>query len=517
MNSANSRRLGFVLVTLALAAMLIACGNSNNGGNKPATLPDGNYVFNSGGYDINSNTGAGQPYFVAGVFTVSGGVITGGEEDFVDPSNVFPALALQSSGNTIQGTQDGNLQITLNVGSNAGIGEGGLQIFNATLTSTSSASIVEYDTFASGTGSLAPQSSTAAPANGYAFFTGGIDSSGEPLAIGGIVNVDGGQAISGNGSVLDLNDALNTTSGGICPGQTFGTSAVTAPDSMGRVQFTLNTNGGCFLPQIVLVGYIVSSSEIQILETTDGLFGTTGGVAFSQGATNTGTFTANSLSGSTYVVAANGQNSGGFFQFAGGLAFSGNAVSGNVSYNDGLNPVSTPITAGNFTVDSTGRVTISNLSANGFGPATIQLYVDGSGNATGISMDASDVTSGVAFSQTADASFSGSYAFSPYGYAASSSGAIPFNAVGPIATGSGGAFTGFTDYNLFTSLNTNIGLSGTSSGSNGLLTGTILGLDPANTTDNFTYYVIDANRVVAIQDDTNQLTIGFMQALSTTP
>jgi hypothetical protein len=509
------RQIGLLCITVALAGMLAACGSSSSGGKTPTTLPDGNYVFHVSGWDIDGLNDSPLPYFIAGAFTVSSGAITGGEEDFVDPTAALPSLPLASSGNTIQSTKDGNLQITLNVGPNAGIGESGLEIFNTTLTSTTSASIVEFDSFASGSGSLDPQSSMSAPANGYAFFSGGFDSAGTPLAFAGVINVDQGQTISGGGSVLDLNDALNQ-SGGICPNQGLAASAVSVPDSLGRVQFTLNPTGSCSLPQIVLVGYIVDSSKIQLVETTDELFGTTGGIAYSQGATNTGNFTDNSLSGSTYVVAASGENSSSLLQFAGALGFNSGGVTGNVTYNDTVNPVTTGITAGSFTVHSTGRVSIHNLTANGFGPATIQLYLDGNGNATGISMDLSDVTAGVGFSQTANASFSGSYAFSPFGYAVSSNGPVPFNAVGPIATGSGGGFTGFTDYNLFTSLNTNIGLTGTSSGSSGLLTGTILGLDPANTTDNFTYYVIDSNRVVAIQDDTSQLTLGFMQAVSTT-
>ena len=50
-----------------------------------ATLADGSYVFSLAGVNANGN-GLGKPgnYYVAGEFTIAGGVITQGEQDFVD-------------------------------------------------------------------------------------------------------------------------------------------------------------------------------------------------------------------------------------------------------------------------------------------------------------------------------------------------------------------------------------------------------------------------------------------------
>jgi hypothetical protein len=255
-----------------VATATIAITSSSTG---PPPLAAGNYTFWLSGWDSNNT-----PYYVAGAFTVapggtaSGGTISAGEQDFVD---YYYVLTQDSITGSYTVTPDGNLQITLNTGdicigpgANSTCGQtgstsagNGQEILNATLTSTaasttSSARIMEFDSWASGGGQLEPQSPPATtPLAGYAFSVSGVDANNppNPLAIGGVINVDGTSGtedtIDGVGSILDENDG-----GSLTPSQTFTASTVDATpstDGFGRVTFTLNTSA-LGSPGIVLVG-----------------------------------------------------------------------------------------------------------------------------------------------------------------------------------------------------------------------------------------------------------------------
>ena len=130
-----------------------------------------------------------------------------------------------------------------------------------------------------------------------------------------------------------------------------------------------------------------------------------------------------SLSGQSYVVAAQGSDANGSLTFAASLTFnSDGSTSGTADFNDIVNQFSgTAAAAGPYTVDATGRVTVTGLivkdsvTSNLYGPITLQLYLDGAGNATAVSMDKSDSFAGPAFQQTASASLAGNYALNAYG------------------------------------------------------------------------------------------------------
>ena len=481
----------------------------------PTTLADGTYVFNLAGEDIVLSN-----YYVAGAFTVSGGVITSGEQDFVDFDEVLSDV-INGPTSSIQSTADGNLQIILDTQDPA-IGENGLETINATLVSSARALINEFDTSASGTGTLTLQTSTAALADGYAFMVSGMDINALPMAIGGVINVDGGTVISGNGSVFDFNDAPTE---GVFTNQAFDPSTVTTPDAFGRVQFNLFPSNLNTFDDITLIGYIVDGNTIQLVEGTDDLVGTTGGVALAQGG-NTGNFANASLSGLTFVVGAQGGDTStyGFDSLAGTLTFNANlSIAGNLTFNDIDNQLTGNINGGSYAVDATGRVTISNLQTPTLGPATVQAYLDGNGNAVTATMDLSDVTAGPAFQQTANSAFSGDYALSASGVAAAGQAADFWGAVGPINTSAvDGSITGFTDFNLFDSNSDigvpvpNVALFGTSAGSNDILNGTITGLDAfsGDVQHTFTYYLIDDSRSFAIEFDNTQTGVTYAEGLT---
>ena len=132
----------------------------------PPVLADGNYVYHVAGEDPSSN------YFVAGAFTVQNGVIAGGEQDMTD-TNIIAQDNLVASGSSLR-LVNGNIQIVLNTGDTA-IGVNGIETFHGTVVSNARVLISEFDTFATATGAIDQQTSTAAPAGGYAFNLGGLD------------------------------------------------------------------------------------------------------------------------------------------------------------------------------------------------------------------------------------------------------------------------------------------------------------------------------------------------------
>jgi hypothetical protein len=524
-----------------------------------ATIADGNYVFSVTGFDYND----GSPFTVSGVITVAGGAITGGEQDFVDDTfqlqdNINP------TGSSIKPGADGNLSITIVtclVGDcsqpDTQVGVVGTETFTGSVfpplagTAAGKAAIAEFDASATGSGWLETQSTpiaTATPGPGsYAFVIGNPDFA---LAIGGIVNIDdlpataGGPAtvgtISGAGSVFDAD-----FEGEVIPKGTFAASSVSKPDSFGRVTFTMNSPD---LPDsVVLAGYFVSSSKIQLVETMDNFEGVLAGIAYAQSVPTTngvkGFVLANAQN--TYVIGMQGADPNFLLQSAEQLTIAADgSVTGFLDFNDfsGAQTVSPdPVAAAAATVDLTGRVSIPAVDTTGDDAASynIQLYLDGNGHALAITLDPEDSQFGIGFQQSgassiAATSFSGPYAMGVTGWDADEDGEL--DSVGPVVADGSSTFTGFSDVNwlnystplpLTVSDNT---VSGTfaASAASGIFTGSVTGIDmlnctafsgvgaPGCTTDTFNFYVIDAfGESIAIETDTatapgTQLTFGYV-------
>lgn len=521
-----------ITATLATGATISASTSSISIG--AAALAAGSYVFSLSGFDINSQ------YTVAGVFTVNGtGIITAGEQDYI---GLGPEYNDQINGSGVSNattTADGNLQITLVTcnlldctGTDSNLPSGGTEILNGTITplNPNKALITEFDLTATSNGELDAQSATPAstpPVGSYAFNANGVDTSADPISIGGVFTVDGAGTISGTNSTLDINDAGITYQGETLVA---GQSTVTGPDASGRIVFTLDTTD---FGTIAFAGYIVDSTTIRLAETSDSSGLSTGGTAFSQGA-NTGTFTPTSISGQTYVVGLAGWDSYYALQVAAQLTFNAdNSVTGFINYNDFFaaypQTPSALVAGGTWLQDPvTGRVTMSGLADNtGNFTFDAQLYPDGNGNAMALSMDLDDAIGGPGYLQTPTAytasNFNGPYATSIsgwdnyYGY--------DFNAAGPVVADGVGTFTGFTDVNWFGSTTTypDVTTAGTFTAAGaGDFSGTVTGVDVLTcptygfgttscATDVFVYYLIDAaGDNIAIETDTNQMALGYL-------
>lgn len=485
------------------------------------TLGDGSYVFSLSGV----SAATGGPFSVAGVFAVSGGLIASGQQDFNNLSTVAHDT-INSATSTIATTTDGNLQIVLDT-QDTSVGVGGLETFNGTLACTCTAFITEFDTSATGSGTLDSQTSIPAPSMGYAFSVAGIDSGSNPLAVGGILNVDGTGTISGTNSVFDINDAsFAPDSGfGVLQNQTFAASTVTPPDSTGRITFSLVPSAASGVPPISLVGYIVDDTRIRLVETSDTFGGATGGTALAQGPANTDAFT--TIGGNSYVFGISGVDGVGVLQAAGVLTAGGSGVSGTVSgtinYNDltGTGIQAPASVTGTYTLDATGRVTMTGVTnGSGVGDVSfnVQLYLSGAGTALVATMDTSDVLAGLGYGQ--NGSFTPSTFFGGYTLAAGGVDSVnenPLFTIGPVTADGTEHLTGFADLNWLnpSTLTADLPVTGAFvQSSGGIFTGTITGLDvttcaTACTNDVFTYYLIDSTNLVAIETDANQLTLGY--------
>jgi hypothetical protein len=94
----------------------------------PVILSDGTYVYNLSGQDGNG------PSFVAGAFTVKGGLITGGEQDFSDPA--YGRTDQLVTANCTLSSAGGNIQIVLTT-SDPVVGVNGVETLRGTVVSNS--------------------------------------------------------------------------------------------------------------------------------------------------------------------------------------------------------------------------------------------------------------------------------------------------------------------------------------------------------------------------------------------
>jgi hypothetical protein len=161
-----------------------------------------------------------------------------------------------------------------------------------------------------------------------------------------------------------------------------------------------------------------------------------------------------------------------------------------------------------YTVDATGRVTVYGITPNisGLIPLSFQLYLDGNGNALELGVDKSQLNAGMAYQQTAtSALFAGSYALSGQGFGVLTNSKPAWGAAGPVTVASN-SFTGFTDYTIQggTAPTSNVSLTGTETSATSLLALTGLNAGSAQTSNSYTYFVIDNTRVIAIETDKGQ-------------
>jgi hypothetical protein len=468
-------------------------------------LANGTYVFQAG------ESGENEAASVTGVLTAQNGSITGGEQDAIYGGDSDYSEFQQISSGSYTTTPGGNVLITLQMGPD------NTEILSGTLASNQKGFISGIDgSLANGT--LELQTSTVAPSGGYVFSLDAADVyEGEPW-ITGIVNVDSAGGISGNGSILDVNNEAAWYSGA----QTIAPSTVSPPDAQGRVLFQLNPSASSSLPVLLVAGYIVDGSQIRLIDVGDPnnsyvVVGPMAGVALAQGA-NTGKFTAASLAGTSYVFGAEGEGDQGILELAGVLKLNaGGSVSGTLNWNDLSNdsPQAPLAATGAWTVDPTGRLTVSNLTDGSTFTYSLHLYLNGSGGGLVLSDDQNDVFAGQTFQQQAAAfgaaSFSGNYGLNASVYTNSAAGVPAYvNAAGVVVATPGSGVDNVAGFVDATADPYDFAVSGSfTPAASGVFTGTLSGFSSSAPTspNSFTLYMVDDTQAVAIETDNAQLTL----------
>jgi hypothetical protein len=486
----------------------------------------GTYVFETTGEDANG------AYQLAGVIVLDGnGNVTSGEQTHNDPTI---SVSDPITGGSYYIGPDGRGTLTLNT-ADQNIGQQGIENLSLVLVSSSHALIQTLDNPSPllaasneiSSGTLDLQTSKAAPTGGYAFVANGVDSSNASMALGGVLNIDSPNTISGAGSVADQDDSLTGTVTRGAPVS----GTLTTPDSFGALKFNLSG----FASSLQFTGYIVDTMHIKLIESDNrgsGTgFGTTAGVAISQGAA-TGTFLNNGSFAGTYVFNVVGQDLIGIPNTLASVGQFTADGSGNLNgFNDEvLSAVAVSISdlfTGTYALDTngTGRVDSTiNFSSNGTGPELI-FYLTGNGNpplvldadANSSSLGIGSIGVGLAHPQAAPPfSLSGDYGFE----FTQSNSATQNTATGQVtANPTSDTLTGFVDMNLQFSGNPNTKLSGGfgTIPNSGRFTGTLTNTffptptTPANTIS-VAFYPVDPSLILFIETDfalSAQSTVGY--------
>jgi hypothetical protein len=398
----------------------------------------GNYVFHAEGAEDT------LPYQIAGVIVLDGnGNITGGEQTvnllnqisgaFESHTDTIPA----GSGSSYFLGPDGRGTITINLPGDAAIIQ---ETFSFVFLSNSHALIAETPApstaavnVPSASGTMDLQDSTlTSPLAGYAFVMNGSDfASGEPTSIGGILNIDSPNTISGTGSVVDQNLA------GFASENQPSSGTVTNPDNFGAVTFNLNVPAFPSTTAFSVEGYAVDATHIRLIENDNGGLGAVAGLALSQGSA-TGTFLDDSAFSGTYVFGVLGIDPASglpaTFTSAGVVSpdGAGNLTNGFtdtifqafISPTTGLPVQISETFAGTYNVSATGTGRVHSVfngfsSPNeGFDPQYF-FYLAGNGNPAlvlafgnaGLS-NYPLIGSGIAYPQSASLTFSGNYGLS---------------------------------------------------------------------------------------------------------
>jgi hypothetical protein len=232
------------------------------------TLADGSYAFSlSGGTStIDQATGSTVTTTIGlvGGFTLASGTISAGLVDLND--NGVPSTAIPLTGQISTGTGTSPGSAVLKFGS----ATLNLDVYAIDVTHLK---LIERDTQAVLIGDLFSQPSTSIPTATLAFTMAGLDSSGNPLAVGGTVVSDGSsklnpgsEDINDNGTVDNNGTSASQFTGGfgISPtGNTNGRYAVTLASFTGGTNFAAYpSSGGILMLEVDAAGTFGQSGGI---------------------------------------------------------------------------------------------------------------------------------------------------------------------------------------------------------------------------------------------------------------
>ena len=399
MSSRSRFALPSILSVVAISALAVLAGCGGGSGTATGVAPpsggfsasnlNGTYVFSVSGSDVN-----GDPYAIVGTITANGsGGITGGAMDINDAgfASLTPAVAPTADSTIAAGSytvgQDGRGQAKFGTSTPFTT-----VVLDFVLQDNSHGLVTEFDSNASGSGTLDLQASNTTPSGTYAFSFAGSYGTSSMATVG---NFTAGTAVSGledfnaSGAVYNSSGAGDTVSGKVVAG----------PSSTPASEL-VTTNFS-----IVYDVYPIDATHLKFIEMDAN--GTLSGDAYSQSSTampasSTLAFT---LMGGTSssVLAAGG------FMVTDGSGNLTNSSSEDVNNDGSASPE--PITfSAQTTAGGTGRYT---LSLSGFTGGTEYVAYPSSGGLLLLEIDGTGaLMSGAAYTQSANATFG-----VPQGYA----------------------------------------------------------------------------------------------------
>ena len=291
------------------------------GATATASFTEGNtaprvFVFYVNGLENSASEGPVY-YGVAGAvgFDLSGNVL-GGEQDYNDGQNGFPAptdtITATGSSMTVNPTT-GTGTLVLNVSaSNPNVGVAGIETFAVQFLNASHALITQFDGSATSSGSFDLQTATSSAGGNFAFTLSGIDIAGSPFAYGGVFSntsgtIHGTYDENDSGKVL-VENTLTATDNGV------------GADVYGRGSITGFTDPNHGNEPISLVYYIVGPEVLRIIDIDPD--DTMAGSAYGQGSATS--FDSTVLSTDVFGIVDNTEDE--YFAAAGQLVAANTAV-----------------------------------------------------------------------------------------------------------------------------------------------------------------------------------------------
>ncbi|MGA7922076.1 MAG: hypothetical protein WCA38_20625 [Candidatus Acidiferrales bacterium] len=465
----------------------------------------------------------GFPLDVAGSITTSGsptsasGSITGGEIDINSGTAGLSIASRVTGGSFTVGANDGRTTLTILTNSTA-VPSFTLQV---TLASNQHALLIEFDTFATGSGTLDAQNTTSFTTllNGnFSFGLSGIDSNFQPLVVAGTFEALNG-SIPINSStapvnVQDLQDiSFNTP---VVTNDLSLSGSYSAPDTNGRGTIAMSSTP---LGTITLAYYVTDQTHLKVVEIDASQAFIVTGDIFSAPTTVTGLNGGVAL---TFGGLAHGSS------YAGGAVFtlSASSVSNGLIDINNLGASSpqngNAITSGSYSnTTSAGsvpaRYTLS-LTTNK-GTAMFAAYTFTTAAATGAEIVEIDNNtqgaSGVAYQQGSISTPQGSYALNLTGVGfARSTGSFEQDLTGELVLGANSAApTGALDFNNGGPISV-LGISSTSTivaptNSRGTMM-IKASASGQSATFNLVYYLVDANTILLFDSDGNRVANGVL-------
>ncbi len=385
----SARKAFVLLIALSAFAFLAACGGSGSPPANPTPPPsggfsnsnlNGTYVFSVSGTDS-----AGDPYAILGTLTANGsGGITGGAIDMNDTeltSGSAPNLPLSSSSNYKIGV-DGRGLATLNV--SGGSPFGNTITLDFVLQDNSHGLVTEFDSSASGSGTLDLQTKGATATGPYAFSLSGSEFSGTAVASAGYFTLSGGAISTG---VSDF----------VVPGiSPYANESLTGQVKLGpssTPSTTLSAMGFGNNGTLTLDAVAIDNTHFKLIEMDQ--FATMSGDAYSS-------TSATIPMGNLAFVVAGGVTSA---VAAGGFIVTDGAGNIESSSSEDLNNGGTVSTApisfsGTYTSSGSLLAARSVLTLSGFDGALLFAAYPSSGGTFLLEIDGTGLLSGAAYTQT---------------------------------------------------------------------------------------------------------------------